>query len=241
MLGTMPAPPILAAALGLIAVTALAACSATTDGSGTAPQSVPNSTPGGLPSTPGSDSTSPPPTITFSATQTGTPSVHPAPATPLRTVTAQASDGRTYLVKVWVQTTTQSCAAHAYGAPVINYLDAHPCGSLTRSLATTVINGRGVGISQCTIGFVGTAPQTYSTAGKFRSLVQTDGTGSLDDLLREGYRLPSGPTAVPQPDAFDALDQDAGVSVFDAWYLSGATPNNDPALVSMEHDLFLQY
>lgn len=239
MLGTMPASRIVAAALGWIAAAGLTACSTSTNGHGAAPHEISSLVPAPQPSTSGSHTAAPSSTRTFTATSTAP--AHPVPAQPLRTVTAQAPGGRTYVIKVWAQTTTQDCAAHAYGAPVINYLDAHPCAGLTRSLATTIVNGRAVGISQCTIGFLGAAPQVYSTAGSFRSLVQADGTGSLDDLLREGYRLPAGPADVPQPDAFDALDQDAGVSVFDAWYLSGATPNNDPALVSMEHDLFLQY
>ena len=58
--------------------------------------------------------------------------------------------------------------------------------------------------------------------------------------MREGYRLPAGPSSVPQPDAFDALGQDAGVVVTDAWYLDGPTPENDPRLVKMARDLFLQ-
>jgi hypothetical protein len=81
----------------------------------------------------------------------------------------------------------------------------------------------------------------YKTAGDFRTLVAADGTGNINDLLREGRRLPSGPSAVPTPDAFSVLGQDAGVAIVDAWYLDGPTPNNDPALVKMGHDIFLQY
>jgi len=82
--------------------------------------------------------------------------------------------------------------------------------------------------------------RAYRTAGAFRSLVTRSGTGNLNDLLREGYRLPSGPTSVPFPNAFDAQSQDAGVTVVEAWYLDGHTPDNDPPLVHMAQDLFLQ-
>ena len=77
-------------------------------------------------------------------------------------------------------------------------------------------------------------------AGDFRALVLQDGTGSIADMLREGWRLPAGPTAVPSPDAFSALAQDSVVTVDDAWYVSGPTPENDPALERMERAVFLQ-
>ncbi len=75
----------------------------------------------------------------------------------------------------------------------------------------------------------------------FRALVTKDGTGNLDDLFRDGYRLPSGPQHVPSPDAFSALSQDAGVTVVDAWYLDRATPENDQPLVRMATDIYLQF
>jgi hypothetical protein len=72
-------------------------------------------------------------------------------------------------------------------------------------------------------------------------LVLAADTGSVNDLLAEGYRLPAGPAALPEHEAFAALSQDAGVSVFDAWYLSGSTPDNDPALEKMLQSIYLQY
>ena len=158
----------------------------------------------------------------------------------MRTATVH-SGATTYDIKVWAQATDADCAAHAYGTPVIDYLTAHPCSGVTRLLATTVVNGKGVGFAQSSLGFKGGAPQVYQTAGDFRALVTRDGTGNINDLLREGRRLPSGPTAVPSPDAFSALGQDAGVAIVDAWYLDGPTPDNDPALVGMAHDIFLQF
>jgi hypothetical protein len=173
-----------------------------------------------------------------------TPSVplHPAPAQPLRTATVTAVLGGTvYPIKVWADVTDTDCAAHAYGAPMIAFLHAHQCRGLERILATTVVNGKGVGFNVADTSFPGTATDPYSGSEAFRALVEQDGTGNLNDLLREGYRLPSGPTAVPFPDAFTVVGQDAGLSVYDMWYLSGPTPNNDPALVQMAQDIFLQY
>jgi len=148
--------------------------------------------------------------------------------------------GGTFTVRVWARQTGTDCAAHAYGAPVIKYLRAHPCASMTRLLATTTVGGRAVGFAQESVTFAGEYPTKYTYAGRFRALVTKDGTGNVNDLMREGYRLPRGPAAVPYPNAFDAQSQDAVTTVVEAWYLRGATPDNDPALVRMERDCFLQ-
>lgn len=153
---------------------------------------------------------------------------------------ARGPDGTTYVVKIWAETEVKDCAAHAYGAPVINFLRTHPCAGMRQVLATTTVDGKAVGFAQRSIGFLGGMNQSYRAAGQFRALVTRSGTGNLNDLLREGYRLPSGPSAVPFPNAFSALGQDNGVTVVEAWYLHGPTPDNDPPLVRMAQDIFLQ-
>jgi hypothetical protein len=158
----------------------------------------------------------------------------------VRTATVHAG-ATTYRIDVWVETTDTACAAHAYGGPVIAYLTAHPCRALTRLLATTAVNGKRVGFNQSSVSFTGSDPEVYTTAGDFRTLVTQEGTGSVNDLLREARRLPVGPTSVPSPDAFSALSQDADVTIVDAWYVDGPTPNNDPPLVKMAQDIYLQF
>jgi predicted small secreted protein len=231
------ARPLAAAAL-LAACAVLAACSTTTNGSGSgnATGATGSSTPD-FPSTSASGGSSSSPSGPGS---TSSANPHPVPSTPVRTVTVVGSHN-TYVVKIWAEVTDPTCFDHAYGTSVITYLTQHPCGGLTRRLATTTVNGRGVGFAQSTLNFKGTAPKVYTTAGDFEQLVTKDGTGNIDDLLRDGYRLPSGPTRVPSPDAFKALGQDGGCTITDAWYLSGSTPNNDPALVTMAQDFFLQF
>ncbi len=165
---------------------------------------------------------------------------HPVPSAPLRTVRIPAQGGSAgYVVKVWAQTEVRSCAAHAYGA-VVGFLRSHPCFGLKSLLATTTVDGRAVGFAQREIGFRGGMNTSYRAAGEFRDLVTRSGTGNLNDLLREGYRLPSGPTSVPLHNAFSALGQDNSVTVVEAWYLDGATPDNDPPLVRMAQDIFLR-
>jgi hypothetical protein len=157
----------------------------------------------------------------------------------VRTKTVTASDGTVYAVSVWAEQDSANCAAHAYGQ-VAQFVATHDCTGIRQVLGTTAIDGRAVGFEQNAVAFGGSMNTSYRAAGEFRGLVATNGTGNLNDLLREGYRLPAGPAQVPSPDAFDALGQDAGVVVVDAWWLDGATPSNDPKLVTMARDLFLQ-
>lgn len=247
MLEDVPRFAVPFAAIAMLAVAvAVSACSASTSGT---PRRTP---PADVPTSPGV--TAPPSSSTpYRATggrrharptaKTSSPSaaVHPAPSEPLRSKDIDASDGSNYLIQVWAQKRTTDCSGNAFGAPVIDFLDAHPCSGLTQVLATTTIDGRAVGIAQDTIGFEGDAPKAYRVATEFNDLVGEDGTGNLDDLMRNGYRLPAGPPYVPASNAFDVEAQDASVTVVDAWYLTGATPDDDPALVKMARDVFLQY
>jgi hypothetical protein len=226
------------AALAL--ASALAACSSDTGGSGNGRFRA--STP---PQSSGSGSASAPSSAaapSSNATRTSaSPTTSPVPDKPLRTKAVTASDGTTYVIKVWAEREVKDCAAHAYGDPVIKYLHNHPCFGLQQLLATTTVNGKDVGFAQRSIGFMGDEQASYKASGNFLKLVSKDGTGNLNDLLREGYRLPSGPKSVPFPNAFSALGQDNNVTIIEAWYLKGATPDNDPPLEKMAQDIFLQY
>jgi len=148
---------------------------------------------------------------------------------------------RSYDIKIWADVQSTDCANHAHGKPVVDYLTAHPCRGLERLLATTSVNGKPVGFAQSSLGFVGSAPAVYTIAGNFAALERKDGTGSINDLFREGYRLPSDPSKLPSPDAFDVQSQDSGVTIVDAFYLDRKTPNNDPALVQLARDIYLQF
>ena len=171
----------------------------------------------------------------------GGSAAHPPPSAPLKSVTVHAPDGITYAVQIWADVRNATCADHAYGKPMISFLTQHPCRGMERFLGTTEVGGRGVGFAESVTSFAGTPTDPYKWAGAFKTLVEKDGTGSINDLLREGYRLPSGPADVPSPDAFSCLGQDSGVTVWDVWYLDGPTPDNDPALVRMTQDVFLQF
>ncbi|MGH8960324.1 MAG: hypothetical protein ACRDWT_03825 [Jatrophihabitantaceae bacterium] len=214
----------------------LTACSTTTTGSGTAPQQPSSGSGHDFPSGSG---TTPAPAAT-SATRTSTPTGSARPPKPLRTDTVHAADGTSFLVSIWAARTDPTCANHAYGKPVIAFLTAHPCVGLRRLLATTTLDTHAVGLAISELGFKGTDPQVYTTAGNFVTLVKRNGTGNLDDLLRDGSRLPAGPSSVPDPDVTTAQAQDAGVEVVDAWYLDRPTSSSDSKLIAMALSLFLQ-
>ena len=232
----------------VLCTAALAACSSADNGKGSDSVTTPAvSTPAASTptvSTPAVSTPAAPVTSSSAPATSSSPAVvvKPAPATPLREVTVTSTDGaRTYDIKIWFEVMSDDCASHAYGVPVVQYLTAHPCRGLDRILATTTVDGKAVGFAQSTLGFVGNAPDVYSTAGNFASLERKDNTGSIDDLISEGYRLPDGPSKLPSPDAFNVQSQDSGVVIVDAFYLNGKTKNNDPALVQMAQDIYLQF
>ena len=230
-----------AVACGLAAL-ALTSCASNANGTGHSSGTLPATTPVHSVVPVGSPSPITPNTPASSTPSSPSVVIKPAPSSPVREATVTSVDGkRTYQIKVWVEVQNATCADHAYGMPVIQYLTAHPCHGLNRLLATTVVNGKAVGFAQSSLGFVGNAPDVYQTAGKFAALERKDGTGSVNDLLREGYRLPSGPSSVPSSEAFDVESQDSGVTIVDAFYLSAKTPNNDPALIQMVQDIYLQF
>jgi len=245
----MTARPATLAAVLLVSAGLLAACASNSQGTGHASTGIPT-LPSTIPVSSGPVFTITPSASSTAASSTGastSPKSSPsdvlrqAPSTPAREVTVTSTDGsRSYDVKIWWQVNDTDCADHAYGNPVVQYLTAHPCQAMTRLLATTTVGGKAVGFAETDIGFVGNAPAVYQTAGNFATLERKNGTGSIDDLLREGYRLPTGPSKIPSSEAFSVESQDSGVTIVDAFFLSGTTPNNDKALIQMEQDMYLQ-
>lgn len=218
----------------------LTACTSTTQGSGNgAPPSTPTTS-----TTPASVATSPAAPTTHASTSPSV-TIIPAPSKPLSTHTVTSFDGVVYKIAIWQEVNNTTCVGHAYGQPVIAFLAAHPCyNGLNRMLGTLTFNGKSAGFAQSTLtiqtpGSPNVDP--YKNSAAFKKLVLANNTGSITDLLRDGYRLPSGPTAIPSSEAFTVIGQDSTIEIWDAWYLTGPTPNNDPALVKAATDIFLQY
>ena len=221
-----------AAALAAVLALSLTGCTSTTDGSGGTGSGTVSPAPSAGSVSGGAGSTLPGTGTVTSAT----PSRTPVPRKRLQ-ITG-GSPQRTYDVTVWDSDDIADCSTHAYGATMIRFLGAHPCRGAHRVLATVPLNGRTVALSLISTSFPGTPTDPYATTIAFGKLEQADGTGAMNDLLREGGTLP-GAQNIPPTEAFTVLSQDAGVTVFDAWYLTGTTVDQDPALVTLERNLYL--
>ncbi len=147
--------------------------------------------------------------------------------------------GHDYSGVVWAHDLITDCAANAYGSVMIAFLRTHPCRLAARRLTTFVLGDRQVALSIISAEIPGSAADAFDNAAKFIKLELQDGTGGMNDLLRDGHRIPAGPSAIPASEAFLVLGQDQSATIFDAWYLDGSTAPDAPELLNMENDLFL--
>jgi hypothetical protein len=106
---------------------------------------------------------------------------------------------------------------------------------------TTSVAGRPVAVSlqNANLPTPSTNPaDMYQAAEQFTTLLKAPNTGSINDMLKDGYRFPGGPSAVPANELFYVSSQDDGVFIFDAWYLDGS--KSDAALSDLCDALALQ-
>ncbi len=220
-------------ALVVLPVCALAACSSAVSGHGSAPtsHSAKTSSPD-FPSTSSATSSTSVPTDSSSVGSSPTP-------TGRQIVFTGTVSQRRYHAVVWASDTIRNCAAHAYGAPMIAFLQRHPCGPTHRVLATVYVDGRAVDVSSIATSFAGHGTHVYVPTEQFVRLEEANGTGSINDLLREGASMPGVSGQIPSHEAFQVLSKDTGADVFDAWYQTGPIRDQDPYLLSLEQDLFL--
>ena len=121
-----------------------------------------------------------------------------------RTFTAQAVD------------LADSCRTHAYGQ-VAEFFAAADCTGLSRALWATQLDGRAVVVSVSRVQMPDTA-----AARELQSLTDTNGTGNVSDLLREGVRYPGGPDSLSGSQYASAVSG-AVVTVVEAgWVQEGA-------------------
>lgn len=165
---------------------------------------------------------------------------------PLRVETIEGTNNSgTYRMTLWAKDDQRNCAAHAYGQ-VAAFFGQHPCRAMTRYLWTLPFNGREAVVSiVIVLNEIGPlqpingVSYTYEYAEQLTKLENSPGTGSVNDLLREGHRIPGVGSSIPVGEVFQVLGEDSGVDVFDAWYATGTTASNDPALRQLEQNLFL--
>lgn len=116
-----------------------------------------------------------------------------------------------------------NCAAHSYGQ-VQAFFARTPCSSVHRLLATTNQGGRVVVIASNVVTF-----DTAAQAKRYLTLVTSDGTGNISDLLREGVSYAGGPSKLPAA-AFASRQAGSRVWVAEAAYTAGTSNPDDPAL-----------
>jgi hypothetical protein len=229
--------------LGTALVAVTACSSSTVPGTGTAVAGPSTAVVSGFPSDPastGASTTAPSaPAGSTVAGSTPAPSSSSSARPYEKAITIRGTTtGTTYRALIWDTDTITDCATHAYGTAMLDFLRRHPCDGARRVLATLTLGGRTVDVSLISTGFAPAGSDLYRNTATFVKLERADGTGSINDLLSEGGYLP-GATRIPSDEAFDVLAQDNGVTVFDAWYATGTTTDQDKSLLKLEEDLYL--
>jgi hypothetical protein len=129
----------------------------------------------------------------------------------------------------WIQQAADSqtdCRAHSYGQ-VQTFFVSTPCTTVQRSLLTTNQGGRTVVVASYVVSF-----DSATKATKFKALVTADGTGNINDLLREGVQFSGAPAQLSVGAAFASRQQGARVMVAEASYTNGTSSADDATLKS---------
>ncbi|MGY2005001.1 hypothetical protein [Blastococcus sp. SYSU DS1024] len=121
-------------------------------------------------------------------------------------------DGTAYTVEA-VQV-DDSCAGHAYGE-VARFFAATDCAGLSRALYSAEVDGAPVVVSVSRVDMSDAA-----AARQLRALTDRDGSGNVNDLLREGVTYDGGPAGLRSAQYASAVSGSTVTVVESAW--SGA-------------------
>jgi len=150
---------------------------------------------------------------------------HPSGSTatpPASAVQAVAPAG--YVVKVTDAIT--DCAGHSRGKTQVSF-KAENCLKATRLLATGEVGGRPVLFVVSRIQMA-----TGAAAASVKQVLDGNGTGNLNDLLRDGMTYPGAPAKMPIS-GYASLQTGTVVTVAEAGFVDdGRSSNTDPALRS---------
>ncbi|HEY3752675.1 MAG TPA: hypothetical protein VGL80_26115 [Pseudonocardiaceae bacterium] len=160
------------------------------------------------------------------------------PATPSQAQTAPpTSQAGLYAFQAYSNVATGSdCTDHA-SDKVKNYLAAHPCTSLTRSLFTaTLSNGQKVVTSVAVVRM-----DTSATATGLKKISDGEGTGHVHDLVEDGVVIPNGPNSLQNGGYYSKVRGDRLVIVMTEYYdgasdTEGNLNANDSALRAVSAD-----
>jgi hypothetical protein len=133
-------------------------------------------------------------------------------------------NGTTFTLQAVQQDRT--CRGHAYNA-VADFFSRSDCTGLSRSLWSADAGGSPavVSLSRVTMADVGGAQA-------LRSLADTDGSGNVSDLLREGIRFPGGPAKLSGAQ-YASAQQDTTVTIVEtSWTATAGASSALDALAS---------
>lgn len=104
------------------------------------------------------------------------------------------------------------CSKHAYGKTQ-GFFQDNPCEQLTRSAFTTTVDGRKVYTSVAVVDFGDPGP-----AGELKTLTASDGTGNVNDLVREGVIKVDGLTTLSASGGYAAEVQGNRITIVESDY-----------------------
>jgi hypothetical protein len=105
-----------------------------------------------------------------------------------------------------------NCGEHAYDATQ-TFLQQNECDKLTRSVFTTVIDGRTIYTSVAVVEMA-----DKETAKELRELTDTDGSGNVSDLVREGEVTVDGLKSLSNGGGYASEQQGTQVTIVEADY-----------------------
>jgi hypothetical protein len=112
-----------------------------------------------------------------------------------------------------------SCSDHAYGA-VAGYFERAECIGLSRALWSAQVDGGWAVVSVARV-----AMPDEASARALQELADTDGSGNVNDLLREGVRVDGAPARLSGAQYDSALDGVTVTIVETAWADQAARGN----------------
>lgn len=116
------------------------------------------------------------------------------------------------------------CAGHSHGSTKKSF-EAQNCVKATRSLTTGQVSGRPALFVVSRIQM-----KSAEAAASIKQVLDANGTGNLNDLLREGKTYPGAPEAMPDS-GYASVQKGALISVAEAGFTDGGlSSNTDPAL-----------
>jgi hypothetical protein len=124
----------------------------------------------------------------------------------------QSSGAFDFTAKLEEPRVETDCAEHAYGQ-IQQFLTDKPCDKLTRGIYTTTVDGRTIFTSVAVVQMPDEA-----TAGELRQLTDTDGTGNVNDLVREGVVPIAGLKSLSNGGGYDSAQQQKEVVIVESDY-----------------------